>query len=139
MVATTLHPLSPLSEEEITSARKIVFDSGLAVIPVEDLRFAYVGLFDPPKDLVRAFDRGESVVVDRRLRMVVLQGPEANVWETVVSVSRGVVDSWVEVRDVRPALQMEEAIHVLAALYDHPDWVAALERRGITDRSLVQI
>ena len=139
MVVTTLHPLSTLSEEEITSARKIVFDSGRAVIPVKDLRFAYVGLFDPPKDLVRAFDRGESVVVDRRVRMVVLQGPEANVYEVVVSVSRGVVDSWEEVRDVRPALQMEEAIHILAALYDHPDWVAALDRRGITDRSLVQI
>jgi primary-amine oxidase len=139
MVATTLHPLSPLTEEEITSARKIVFDSGRAVIPVEDLRFAYVALFDPPKDLVRAFDRGESVTVDRRVRMVLLQGPEANVDEVVVSVSRGVVDSWEEVRDVRPPLQMEEAINVLAALYDHPDWVAALERRGVTDRSLVQI
>ncbi|HEY2214675.1 MAG TPA: primary-amine oxidase [Acidimicrobiales bacterium] len=139
MVATTLHPLAPLQTDEITSARKIVFDSGLAVIPVEALRFAYVGLFDPPKDLVRAFDRGESVTVDRRVRMVLLQGPEANVYEVVVSVTRAVVDSWVEVRDVRPGLQMEEAIHILAALYDHPDWVAALERRGVTDRSLVQI
>ena len=83
---------SPLSEDEITSARKMVFDSGLAVIPAEDLRFAYVGLCDPPKDLVRAFDRGEAVVVDRRVRMVVLQGPEANVFEVIVSVTRGVVD-----------------------------------------------
>ena len=34
---------------------------------------------------------------------------------------------------------MEESIMVLAALHDHPDWNAALDRRGVVDRSLVQI
>jgi primary-amine oxidase len=71
--------------------------------------------------------------------MVLLQGPEANVVEAVVSLRRDAVESWKLVEDVRPALQMEEAINVLAALWDNPDWNAALERRGITDPSLVQI
>jgi primary-amine oxidase len=139
MPADTLHPLAPLGGEEIAAARHVVCESGLAVIAAEDLRFAYVGLCDPPKELVRAFDRGEPVEVDRRVRMVLLQGPEATVFEVIVSVTRGVVDRWEEVFDVRPPLQMEESIMVLVALHDHPDWVAALERRGITDRSLVQI
>ena len=72
-------------------------------------------------------------------RAVLLQGPEATVVEVTVSLTRGVVDSWVEVTDVRPNLQIEEAIGVIGALRADPDWNAALDRRGIVDKSLVQI
>jgi primary-amine oxidase len=136
---STPHPLAPVTGEEILAARDIVFASGRADIPNEDIRFAYVGLCDPPKDAVRRVDAGEDVVVDRRLRLVLLQGPEADVVEVIVSVSRKEVDRWDVVRDVRPPLQMEESIMVLAALHGHPEWNAALDRRGIVDKSLVQI
>ena len=36
-------------------------DSGRATMPNEAVRFAYVGLCDPPKDVVRAVDSGETV------------------------------------------------------------------------------
>ncbi|MFZ0249196.1 MAG: primary-amine oxidase [Acidimicrobiales bacterium] len=134
-----LHPLAPLSGDEIVAAREIVYASGKAEVPNEALRFAYVGLFEPPKDTVRAVDAGRPVEVDRQVRLVLLQGPEADVVEVTVSVTRGVIDRWETVRDVRPPLQMEESILVLAALHEHPDWNAALERRGIVDTSLVQI
>ena len=137
--APALHPLAPLTGEEITTAREIVFASGRAAVPNEALRFAYVGLSEPPKDMVRAVDAGEDVALDRCLRIVLLEGPEADVVEATVSVTRGEVDRWEIVRDVRPPLQMEESIMVLAALHDHPDWNAALDRRGVVDRSLVQI
>jgi primary-amine oxidase len=87
----SLHPLSPLSGDEIKAARRIVFDSGRATVANEALRFAYVGLCDPPKDVVRAVDRGEPAVVDRQLRLVLLQGPEADVVEAIVSVTRAEV------------------------------------------------
>jgi primary-amine oxidase len=135
----TPHPLALLDGDEITAARKIVLDSGQVTIPVDDVRFAYMGLCDPPKAQVHAYDRGEDVPVDRRVRTVLLQGPEATVVEAVVSVTRGVVDSWTEVEDVRPNLQIEEAIGVVGALRADPDWNAALDRRGIVDKSLVQI
>ena len=83
-------------------------------------------------------DNGETVVLDRRVRAVLLQGPEATVVEVIVSVTRGVVDSWIEVADVRPNLQIEEAIKVIGASVP-PRWNAALDRRGIVDKSLVQI
>ena len=54
------HPLAPLTGDEIIAAREIVFASGRAEAPDEALRFAYVGLCDPPKELVRAVDRGED-------------------------------------------------------------------------------
>ncbi|HEY1827961.1 MAG TPA: primary-amine oxidase [Acidimicrobiales bacterium] len=133
------HPLAPLDGEEILAARDVILACDRISIPSADVRFAYVGLADPPKDLVRAFDRGEKVEVDRRVRMVLLQGPEADVVETVVSVTRREIESWQLVHDVRPPLQMEEAILVLAALWENPEWNAALDRRGIVDKSLVQI
>ena len=45
------HPLAPVSGAEIIAAREIVFASGRSEVPNEALRFAYVGLCDPPKDL----------------------------------------------------------------------------------------
>ncbi|HUC04332.1 MAG TPA: hypothetical protein VL961_02975, partial [Acidimicrobiales bacterium] len=137
MTSVALHPLSPLQGDEILAARKVVLQSGRTAAAADDVRFAYMGLCDPPKEQVHAYDRGEAVDIDRMVRMVLLQGPQADVTEVVVSVTRNEVVSWNEVGDVRPALQMEEAIHVLAALHEHPDWIAALERRGITDLSLV--
>ena len=79
------------------------------------------------------------MTVDRRVRLELLQGPEANVTEAIVSVTRGEVDLWREVADVRPGLQMEDAMATLVALHEHADWNAALVRRGIEDTSLVQI
>jgi len=135
----SLHPLSPLNGDEIKAARQIVYDSGRATVANEALRFAYVGLGDPPKDVVRAVDRGEPAVVDRQVRMVLLQGPEADVVEATVSVTRGEVVRWEAVEDVRPPLQMEEAYAAQLALQECAEWNAALDRRGIADRSLVQV
>src|SRR5581483_2859592 len=95
-LATARHPLAPLDGEEITTARTVVLASERLAVAPDDVRFAYVGLCDPPKDLVRAFDRGEVVEVDRQLRVLLLQGPEANVVEAIVSVTRGTLERWVE-------------------------------------------
>jgi Cu2+-containing amine oxidase len=78
------HPLAPVTGEEIVAAREIVFASGRAEVPNEALRFAYIGLCDPPKEMVRNVDAGKDVVVDRRLRLVLLQGPVADVAEVTV-------------------------------------------------------
>ncbi len=141
-VPVSLHPLSPLTGEEIKAARQVVFDSGRSTVGNEALRFAYLALCDPPKDVVRAVDRGEpgaAARIDRRVRMVLLQGPEADVVEAVVSVTRGEVVRWEVVEDVRPPLQMEEAYATILALAECEEWNAALDRRGIVDRSLVQV
>src|SRR6202034_93634 len=107
MTTPPLHPLAPLTGYETAEARRVVGESGRADVPTADIRYAYVGLCEPPKDLVRAFDRGEDVAVDRRVRLQLLQGPEASVTEAVVSVTHGKVDQWRVVDDVRPGLQME--------------------------------
>ncbi len=133
------HPLEPLTGEELKAARDIVLASGRLDVPPEALRFAYVGLREPPKEAVRAVDRGEEVAVDRQVRLVLLQGPDSDVTEVVVSLTRRAVERWEVVHDVRPPLQIEESISVIEALHANAEWNAALDRRGITDRSLVQI
>ncbi|MGA2472214.1 MAG: primary-amine oxidase [Acidimicrobiales bacterium] len=138
----SLHPLSPLTGDEIKAAHQIVFDSGRAAVANDALRFAYVALCDPPKEVVRAVDSGEpgaSARLDRQVRMVLLQGPEADVVEAVVSVTRGEVVRWEVVEDVRPPLQIEEAYAAQLALAECEEWNAALDRRGVVDRSLVQV
>jgi primary-amine oxidase len=136
---TPPHPLASLDADEIRLAREVILASDRLRIAPDDVRFAYLGLCDPPKGLVRAIDRGEDALVDRQVRMVLLEGPEASVVEAVVSLDQKAVVRWDTIENVRPALQMEEAIHVMAALWDDPDWNAALKRRGIDDPSLVQI
>ena len=136
----SLHPLSPLNGDEIKAARQIVFDSGRAVVANEALRFAYVGLCDPPKDVVRAVDRGEPAVVDRQVRMVLLQGPEADVVEAIVSVTRGEVVRLGDRRG-RPPAAADGGGRSRPSwpCTSHAEWNAALDRRGIADRSLVQV
>jgi primary-amine oxidase len=133
---TSPHPLSPLTGDEINAARDLAL--ARAANP-EGVRFAYLGLYEPAKETVRAADRGEPFTTDRRVRMHLIEGPEADVTEVVASVTRGAIDQWEVARGMRPALQIEESIMVLAALHGHEEWNAALDRRGIVDRSLVQI
>ncbi len=130
------HPLSPLTADDIRAARELV--QARSTNP-EAVRFAYLGLCEPSKEVVRAADAGEAFTEDRRVRMHLLEGPTADVTEAIVSVTRGAVDRWEVVRGMRPALQIEESILVLAALHESDEWNAALDRRGIVDRSLVQI
>ena len=100
-------------------------------------RFAAVTLVEPTKDELAAFTAGEDV--GRRARLSIVTGPQARITEAVVALATGEVLHWAELDDVRPALLFEESLLAIIALYDHPDWVAALARRGITDLDKVQI
>jgi primary-amine oxidase len=128
------HPLEALSAAEIETAAAILRDDERLT---DAARFAYFGLEEPPKDVVAAFDAGDPV--ERRVRVVIVPGPAVDVIEAVVDVHRRAVQSWREVAGVRPGLLFEEAINGIAALNEHPEWQAALARRGITDVSRVQI
>src|SRR5262249_25592869 len=91
----------------------------------------------PPKDVVAAFVAGAPV--ERRVRVVIVPGPEADVVEAIVDVQHRAVVSWREVPGARPGLLFEEALNAIVALNEHPEWQSALARRGITDVNRVQI
>ena len=128
------HPLDALDATEIQAAAAVLrADSRMA----DAALFAYFGLEEPSKEAVAGFTAGDAV--DRRVRVVIVPGPAADVVEAVVEVGRGAVESWREVPGVRPALLYGESFNAIVALHEHPEWQAALARRGITDLTRVQI
>ncbi|MHB8219282.1 MAG: primary-amine oxidase [Acidimicrobiales bacterium] len=128
------HPLAALAAEEITRATEVVRGSGRVDANVV---FAYVGLQEPPKEVVRGFRAGDPI--DRHVRMVLVTGPQAAAIEVVVSVSNATIVEWIEIPDVRPALLFTESVNAVTALKADPRWQAAMRRRGIDDFSKVQI
>ena len=128
------HPLDSLTAEEIVAAAALVksdprFD--------DEARFAYVGLLEPPKEVVASFTPGGTVARD--LRLVMTTGPDARVVEVIASLSDACLRSVTEIDGVRPNLLFEEALAAITALTIDPAWTAAMARRGITDPAQVQI
>ena len=128
------HPLESLTAAEIETAVAVVREQDKLT---DAARFAYFGLEEPSKDAVAGFAAGDPV--ERRVRVVIVPGPSAEIVEAVVDVSRRALVSWHEVPGVRPALLFEESLNAILALNENPEWAAALARRGITDQSRVQI
>jgi len=137
-VSTTLggagHPLDPLTAEEITAAVALVradprFD--------DRVRFAYVGLAEPPKAALTAW--GPGARVERAAQMVLTTGFEARVVEVVASLSARTLHSVTEIDGVRPGLQYEEALAAVTVLQSDPTWGAAMARRGLDDPARIQI
>jgi primary-amine oxidase len=128
------HPLEALRADEIEQAIALVRATGRLT---EDARFAYVGLQEPEKEKVRAFQPGDPV--DRELRVVIVADPASTLVETIVSVSKDEVLSWLELEDVRPSLLFEESINAIAAVHGNPQWRAAMRKRGIEDFDKIQI
>ena len=92
-------------------------------------------IYEPPKDEVAAWQLGDSA--DRRLELVVRHSGE--VYEARVSVTRGEIDRWEAVPDVVPRVGFVELFKVMEACRTDPTFQEALEQRGITDPTTVQI
>jgi primary-amine oxidase len=134
MPASPVHPLAMVTEREITRAVEIIRATGRLS---EAARFSHVVLQEPAKDLLARWKPGDPV--DRELRALVVPGPELLMIEIVVSVTTGEVRAWREIEGMRPALSFTEAMNAMFTTLEHPEYVAALARRGITDTSTIQI
>jgi primary-amine oxidase len=128
------HPLESLTAGEIETSVAVLRADGRLT---DAARFAYFGLDEPAKDVVAGFVPGDAV--ERRVRVVIVPGPAADVVEAVVDVGGRAVASWREMPGMRPAMLFEESFNAIVALNESPEWRAALARRGITDQSKVQI
>jgi primary-amine oxidase len=135
-LATTPHPLEPLTAEEIEAAWEIVRSERR--LP-ETARCCLLLLDEPAKDAVKGFVPGSAL--DRRAFVVVLDKASGNVGEAVVSVTRGCVDSWLErpEHDGQPPLLLEELAAVERIVKADAAWVDAVRRRGVDDVDLVQV
>jgi len=133
-VTVPIHPLDPLTGDEITAAVGAVRADGRAS---DGALFAMVTLVEPSRQVVA--DHTPGAAVTRRARLVVVPGPESSVVEAEVDLATGAVVAWTDVHDVRPALLFDDSYRAILALKADPEFQAAMARRGITDLEQVQI
>ena len=131
----TFHPLDPLTSTEFSHASSILArDKGVA----DGWRFASIEMLEPSKAAITEF-AATGTVPDRAARLVVLDRAENATYIAVVSLATDAVLSWTHVPDVQANFTVDEWEECDAALRAHPDVVAALARRGVTDLDLVFI
>jgi len=130
----TAHPLDMLSAEEVTRAIEVLRAGGHLG---DGARVVHVVLDEPEKAVAAAHQPGAPA--DRSVRILVVPGPGLELLEAVVSVTDGEVRAVETHEGMRPALMFGESLEAILKLPEHPDWVAALKRRGIEDPEQVQI
>ncbi|MGD0311428.1 MAG: primary-amine oxidase [Acidimicrobiales bacterium] len=128
------HPLDTLTAEEARTAVAAVRTDGRIT---DTALFASVTLEEPTRSAVARHRPGDPL--DRRVRLVVLPGPESMLVEAVVTVPAGKVVEWTERHEARPALLFDDSYRAILALRADPDWQRAMTLRGITDFEKVQI
>ena len=129
--AGTLHPLDPLTGDEISAAVAILRKArGLAA----DVLIVRVALHEPPKDVVLGFRDGDSI--DRQAFIVLRDRGARATWEAVVSVTKEAVLSWELVPHVQPPITFDEFFACERLVRSSPAWQAALRRRGVEDPEL---
>ncbi len=128
------HPLDALTADEIRRAVAIIVADDRYE---PDAAFVHVRLHEPHKAVVLAHQPGTPV--DREVEALLVPPARLEAIEIVVSVTTGEVRSWVTLEGMRPALLFGESFSAIVGVKAHPDWQAALRRRGIDDFELVQI
>jgi primary-amine oxidase len=125
-----MHPLDPLATEEIGEVAAVL-RRDRAVEPPR-WRFASIELAEPDKADLRD---GRS---RREARAVCWNRDDGRAYRAVVSlVPAAAVTAWEELPGVQPNVTVDEWHECDEMLRAHPDLMAALARRGITDLSLV--
>ena len=133
-IATTSHPLDPLTAVEIERAKAIL----LAQRSLGDrVRFESILLNEPPKEVVLGFKRGDAI--SREAFIVLFDNDTGATHEAIVSLNEGNVESWQHIPDVQPRITLDEFYECEIAVKESPEFRAALKRRGITDVDLVMV
>ncbi len=123
-----VHPLDPLTGDEIRTAASIVRQ---AVDNPATLRIEIIELLEPARAVVRAFAAGDTI--QRQARVNVYRIGSIGVEAFIVSLSDGSVLARTRHATARPTIQLEEFEEIEQAVKRHPDFIAACKRRGIAD------
>jgi primary-amine oxidase len=151
------HPLDPLSADEVREVAEILRRDRGVEPPL--WRFASIELVEPSKAELREFDEAWAAdpAIGRPLRQaqaVCWNREDGRACRAVVSLMRaahedlgagrfnvsligGTVTAWEELPGIQPNMTVDEWHECDEMLRAHPQLVAALARRGITDMSLV--
>src|SRR5499426_3933153 len=129
-----LHPLDPLSAQEITAAVSILRTSGKLG---SNVRFATVVLQEPSKEVVLNFKDGDSI--EREAFAVILDNDDGATYEAIISITSSMVKGWKHIPGVQPCVMLDEFFECENTVKADPAFQAALRKRGITDFSLLMV
>jgi primary-amine oxidase len=133
-----VHPLDPLTAEEVGAATSIVRASDGFASLSERSRFVTIALLEPPKEAVLAWATGGSPP-RREAEVVILdRGAECTI-EAVVAFDPDEVRLWRRRTDIQPMAVVSELMEAEELIRLHPEFQAAMARRGITDFDTVQV
>jgi primary-amine oxidase len=129
-----LHPLDPLTKDEITAAVVVLKESGKLA---PDVRFATIYLKEPPKEQVLAdLAAGRA----RRVAFALLYNWATRVTsEVVVDLIKREVISWKDLEPNDPPMRSVIINRLEEVVKAEPRWQQAARRRGIDDFSRVSI
>ncbi len=129
-----LHPLDPLTGEEINRTTHILSASGRLTPAMRIMAYA---LQEPPKDVVLAFQPGQPI--SREVFVVMRDHGRHLTIEVIVSLTENAMRSWHERSDVQPALTYPEVFAAQEAIISDSNFQEAMAKRGITDLSSVVV
>src|SRR5581483_3369209 len=128
--AAVAHPLDPLSADEIVRAVAAVrTEKGLDA----GARFGGITLVEPDKR-VPADENGS-----RRAELIIYDRTTACTYEAIVALVDGRVERWTPRPGMQSALTPEEYLECEVLTKAHPEFQAALRRRGIHDLDLITV
>ncbi len=133
-ISSALHPLDPLTAEEITAAVHILrTERNLS----NHVRFISITLHEPEKETVLNFKQDDSII--REVFIILLDNTDGATYEVIVSLTEGKVTRWQHVPGVQPPITFDEILECEQVVKAQPDFQAALHKRGITDLDLVMV
>ncbi len=132
------HPLDPMQADEIAAAAAAVRASEGYRAQSDRCRFITIDLAEPPKDAVLAWETGGDRP-PREAEVVLLDRGRAETVEATVSLDAGTVTEWRTRTDVQPMAVVSELMEAEELLRLHPEFQAALARRGVVDPDQIQV
>jgi len=129
-----LHPLDPLTADEIRAAVSVVRASGRLG---GEVLFIRVFLHEPAKTVVLAFRKGDSI--ERQAFVLIRDRRARTTSEVIVSLSRREIVSWKDLRGVQPPITYDEFLECERAVQANHEWQAAMKKRGVTEFSLAMV
>lgn len=144
--AHAAHPLDPLTTAEITAATELVRAELARDVqdPGAALRFAWVDLWEPTKDLVLSHE-ADGAQPPRQALVVAMDSATGRSWEIRLDLTAARVQSCTlrnsDSTQGQPPILVDEFFRAADIVKAHIGWRAALARRGLTeaDMDLVQI
>src|SRR6267378_496697 len=105
VTTTFIHPLEPLTPEEIVAAVAIV---RVGPASSEQMRFVMVKLHEPGPEVSLSYEPGDNVPREVFISLLDKTNGVGKAYEAIVNLSEGRVRSWKHIEGMQPSIMFEE-------------------------------